>query len=289
MAAKTIEMILFKDPDSLSRYLDSYRALTGQIGLVPTMGALHSGHISLLEQSKKDTGLTVCSVFINPTQFNDRKDYEKYPVTLEEDIYKIESVGTDILFAPDAGSLYRNGTHHLEQYMIGYLETILEGKFRPGHFQGVCQVMNRLLKIVRPHRLFMGQKDYQQSLVVQQLLNTVSADTAMIVCPTFRESNGLAMSSRNMRLTETERENAGKIYQALLFIKTNLKPGELSSIKKEAKSLLSQNGFKIDYVEIADARELKLLDTWDGQQKLVALVAVYIRDIRLIDNLLLGG
>lgn len=280
-------MILFKDPSSLSRYLDSYKTADHIIGFVPTMGALHAGHISLLEQSKKETQLSVCSIFINPTQFNDRKDYEKYPIALEEDIYKIESAGTDILFHPDAASLYPNGTYHLEQYKIGYLETVLEGKFRPGHFQGVCQVMNRLLKIIKPHKLFMGQKDYQQSLVVQQLLKTMKADTNMIVSPTQREANGLAMSSRNMRLTESERKKAGNIYKTLQYIRENLKPGELSSLKNDAVTLLNQNGFKIDYVEIADADELILVDTWDGQQKLVALVAVFIRDVRLIDNILL--
>ena len=166
------------------------------------MGALHAGHISLLEQSKSETGLTVCSIFVNPTQFNDKKDFEKYPITIEEDIRKIESAGTDILFLPNASSVYPNGTDRLEQYQIGYLETILEGKFRPGHFQGVCQVMNRLLKIVLPHKLYMGQKDYQQSLVVNQLLKTMRTDTSLVVCPTHREPDGLAMSSRNMRLSE---------------------------------------------------------------------------------------
>lgn len=286
---KTLEMILFKDPDLLSRYLDSLKIENKIIGFVPTMGALHAGHISLLEQSKRETSLTVCSIFINPTQFNDKKDYEKYPVTIEEDIYKIESAGTDILFLPDARSLYKNGTRDLEKYKIGYLETVLEGKFRPGHFQGVCQIMSRLLKIIRPHKLFMGQKDYQQSLVVQQLLKTMKVYTTMIVSPTLRETNGLAMSSRNMRLTETEREKAGNIYQTLLYIKENLKPGKLDSLENDARSLLSRNGFTIDYVEIADARDLILVDTWDGKQRLVALIAVFIRDVRLIDNMVVSG
>lgn len=280
-------MILFKDPASLSHYLDSYKTTHHIIGFVPTMGALHAGHISLLDQSKRETDLSICSIFINPTQFNDKKDYEKYPIALEEDIYKIESAGTDILFYPHASSLYSNGTDHLEHYAIGYLETVLEGKFRPGHFQGVCQVMNRLLKIIMPHKLFMGQKDYQQSLVVQQLLKTMKVDTEMIVSPTLREANGLAMSSRNMRLSETERKEAGNIYQTLQYIKTNLKPGQLSSIKKEAGSLLERDGFKVDYIEIADANDLRIIDDWDGQQKLVALAAVFIRDVRLIDNILL--
>ena len=281
-------MILFKDPVSLGHYLDFHKNHNVSIGFVPTMGALHAGHISLIEQSGREDDLTVCSIFVNPTQFNDRKDYEKYPITLEEDIKKIESVGTDILFIPDVSSLYANGTHDLEHYDIGFLETILEGEFRPGHFQGVCQVMYRLLKIVKPDRLFMGQKDYQQSLVVQQLLRTMQIDTKLIVCPTLRENNGLAMSSRNMRLSEQERKDAGRIHQALLFIKENLKPGSLLSLKENAKKLLNQKGFRIDYIEIADADTLQLMDTWNGHQRLVALAAVFVRDVRLIDNLLVN-
>lgn len=282
-------MILFKDPASLRYYLDSHTKQNTSIGFVPTMGALHSGHISLLEQSKKETGLTVCSIFVNPTQFNDSKDYEKYPVTIEEDIQKIEAVGTDILLLPDTTSLYENGTRNLEHYDIGYLETVLEGEFRPGHFQGVCQVMHRLLKIVKPDKLFMGQKDYQQSLVIQQLLKTMKSSTGLIVCPTFREKNGLAMSSRNMRLSEQEREAAGSIYQALLFIKEYIKPGDLTSIKEEAKEILTRKGFRIDYIEIADADTLGLTDSWNGHQRLVALAAVFVRDVRLIDNLVLSS
>ena len=280
-------MILFKDPAALHHYLEPHRRKKLSIGFVPTMGALHSGHLFLLEQSKKETDLTVCSIFVNPTQFNDRKDYEKYPVTVDEDIRKMALQGTDILFLPDVSSLYKNGTHDLEHYDIGYIETILEGKFRPGHFQGVCQVMSRLLKTVRPDKLFMGQKDYQQSLVVQQLLKMMKIDASLIVCPTFREKNGLAMSSRNMRLSEKEREDAGSIYQALLSIKEHLAPGNLTSVKEEAKELLSRRGFRIDYLEIADADTLSLTDSWDGHQRLVALAAVFVNDIRLIDNLLL--
>jgi len=281
-------MILFKHPDLLSHYLDTTRKRPLNIGFVPTMGALHPGHLSLLERSKNEVGLTVCSIFVNPTQFNDRKDYEKYPVNIEEDIDKIESVGTDILFFPDATSLYSQGTKDLEQYPLGYFETVLEGKFRPGHFQGVCQVMNRLLKIVKPQKLFMGQKDYQQSLVIQQLINTMKADTELIVCPTLREPGGLAMSSRNVRLSETERRNAGSIYETLQYIKKYLVAGELNTLKEQASSLLIQNNFSVDYLEIADANTLELVNVWDGRQKLVALAAVFIRDVRLIDNLLLN-
>lgn len=282
-------MIIFKHSASLSQYLDSRRSNDTTVGFVPTMGALHDGHLSLLEQSKRETTLTVCSIFINPTQFNDLKDYQKYPITIEQDINKVESLNTDVLFLPGATEVYPDGTIELEKYDLGYLESVLEGKFRPGHFQGVCQVMSRLLKIVMPRRLFMGQKDYQQSLVVQQLLNAIRLDTELLVCPTKREAGGLAMSSRNVRLPEPERKKAGTIFQSLMFIKQNLRPGDLVGLKQKAMTLLIQNGFTIDYVEIADAHTLRLTSSWDGTQEIVALVAVYLKDVRLIDNMLLNS
>lgn len=282
-------MIIFKHSDSLMHYLDSHKNGDTTVGFVPTMGALHDGHLSLLEQSKKDTAITVCSIFINPTQFNDLKDYEKYPVSIEEDINKVESLDTDILFLPGAMELYPHGTKELEKYELGYLESVLEGKFRPGHFQGVCQVMSRFLKIIKPGRLFMGQKDYQQSLVVQKLINAIRSDTTLLVCPTRREAGGLAMSSRNVRLPKQERKKAGTIYQSLMLIKQDLQPGDLSDLKQKATALLVHEGFTIDYVEIADAHTLELASSWDGKQEIVALIAAYLKDVRLIDNMLLNS
>jgi pantoate--beta-alanine ligase len=253
------------------------------------MGALHEGHLSLLKQCKEDADICVCSIFINPTQFNDKKDYEKYPSSIEDDINKTVSVETDILLLPDKSALYPDGTSELEQYELGYLEAILEGKSRPGHFQGVSQVMRRLLKIVEPDKLFMGQKDLQQSLIIKQLLKVLETKTELIVCPTKRESSGLAMSSRNMRLTEADRKKAAAIFQTLVYIKQNLNPGNLIDLKQKASALLIQDGFLIDYIEIADANTLQLVNVWDGRQKLVALIAVYLNEVRLIDNMFLNS
>ena len=286
---KTTHMIIFRQAGSLRRYLDLQRAQETKIGFVPTMGALHAGHVSLLLESKKQAGITVCSIFVNPTQFNDRKDFEKYPVIIEKDIQKIESVGTDILFLPSVDTIYTDGIGNLENYQLGYLETVLEGQSRPGHFQGVSQVMSRLLSIVSPDKLFMGQKDYQQSLVVSHLLQKLDTGTELVVVATVRENNGLAMSSRNMRLTETERAVAGAICQSLEYIKDHISPGDLTDLKKNASTLLFENGLRIDYVEIADRDNLVLTNAWDGKQKLVALVAVFVRDVRLIDNMLLNS
>lgn len=281
-------MIIFKQPESLSNYLNTRKIYNQTIGFVPTMGALHEGHVSLLKQCKQATEITVCSIFINPTQFNDKKDFEKYPSTIEDDIYKTTSVETDILLLPDTTAMYTDGTIKLEQYDLGYLENILEGRSRPGHFQGVCQVMSRLLRIVQPNKLFMGQKDLQQSLVIRRLLKILKMDIDLIVSPTKREGSGLAMSSRNMRLNDDDRKKAAAIFQTLVYIKQNLHEGNLADLKQKAIALLIQEGFVIDYIEIADANNLEPVDSWDGKQKLAALVAVYLKEVRLIDNMFLN-
>src|SRR5579871_4964110 len=173
-------MIIFKRSDDLIAWLNDARKTEKSIGFVPTMGALHAGHISLITISKSNADLNVCSIFVNPTQFNDPKDFQKYPVTLEKDIYLLEKNGTDILFLPQAQEIYPSGTKDLEHYDLGYLESILEGKYRQGHFQGVCQVMSRLLTIVQPDFLFMGQKDYQQCMVVKRLLQIMKLNAKFI-------------------------------------------------------------------------------------------------------------
>lgn len=283
-------MILFKKAADLRNYLDSQQENGNTIGFVPTMGALHDGHISLIRASKKETDVTVCSIFINPAQFNDSKDFEKYPVTLEEDIYHLESTGCDVLFLPSVNEIYPGGyTKYAtgKYYELGYLETILEGKYRPGHFQGVCLVVDRLLQIVKPKRLYLGQKDYQQCMVIKRLIELTGLNYSirLVICPTQREADGLAMSSRNMRLNKSERETAVAIYQALLILQNELHEGDLNTLKQKAVRSLEQKGFRVDYVEIADALTLQPADRWDGQQRLVALAAAFINEVRLIDNL----
>src|SRR5258708_33913479 len=195
-------MILFKRAGDLSGWLQGQRSQGKSIGFVPTMGALHAGHISLIDISKKSMGLTVCSIFVNPTQFNDPKDFQKYPITIEKDIYLLEKAGTDVLFLPEVGDLYPGGTANLEKYELGRLENLLEGKDRPGHFQGVCQVMRRLLDIVAPDDLFMGQKDYQQCMVVRRLLELIKSTTRPPPCPIGRGRGGPPMSHLTSAATE---------------------------------------------------------------------------------------
>ncbi len=283
-------MIIFKYAEPLARYIQQQKTAGKQIGFVPTMGALHNGHIALINQSKQATAVTVCSIFVNPTQFNNSSDYQLYPNTIEKDIMKLEAAGCDALFLPSIAEMYPQGTTGLEQYDLGYLETLLEGKYRPGHFQGVCQVMFRLLSMVQPHQLFMGQKDYQQCMVVSRLLTLMQSPIQLITCPTLREPDGLAMSSRNMRLLPEDRQKAVTISQCLAFIKEQLNQGVFwPAIKEKAEKMLTDAGFRIDYVELADANTLQpatatMATVYQGSR--VALIAAFLGEVRLIDNML---
>ncbi|PZR25174.1 MAG: pantoate--beta-alanine ligase [Citrobacter freundii] len=283
-------MILFKRVSELRNHLDKQRKSGKKTGFAPTMGALHDGHISLLNASKKENDVSVVSIFVNPTQFNDPKDFAKYPVTIEKDISLLEAAGCDILFLPSVEEIYPAGQMLKKKYELGYLEDLLEGKFRPGHFQGVCQVVHRLLEIVLPDNLYMGQKDYQQCMVVKKLLELTGLEKTiqLKIAPTLREQSGLAMSSRNMRLSESERTGAVAIFSTLDLIRRTIAPGNTEELKQRAVNDLIKQGFRVDYVEIANADTLEPVTTWDGNTKLVALAAAFLGEVRLIDNLLLN-
>lgn len=283
-------MIIFKKPAALQQYLQAQKT-RHQIGFVPTMGALHEGHLSLLFAAKKENDVVVASIFVNPTQFNDPEDFKKYPVTLDKDIAMLERSGCDVLFIPTASDMYPKGTNDLHHYDLGFLETVLEGEYRPGHFQGVCQVVHRLLEIVSPRNLYLGQKDYQQCLVIKKLIEVtgLNKEIRMNICTTLREPDGLAMSSRNARLLPADRASATTISAGLRYIKENIKAGETKIYTDKMKEMLLQNNFqKIDYVEIADADTLHLVQHWDGKQKIVALAAAFLNDVRLIDNMVIN-
>ncbi len=277
-------MIIFKKKIDISNYIVNYKKTSGKIGFIPTMGALHKGHISLIEASKRTDTLTICSIFVNPTQFNNTADFEKYPVTIEKDIDMLEKAGCNVLFLPSVEEIYPEDSSTTLPYELGFIETVLDGKYRPGHFQGVCNVVQRLLDIVQPNTIYLGQKDYQQCIIIKKLTELIQSPTQIIICPTLRESDGLAMSSRNMRLTSVERMKAVKISEVLLFIKQEIKPGNLQDLKQRCINYLTNEGYNVDYVEIADATNLTLLQNWDGKTKLVALVAAFLNEVRLIDN-----
>jgi pantoate--beta-alanine ligase len=283
-------MILFRRIKALQNHLDLLRLKGIPIGFVPTMGALHDGHSSLVVTSKDHGDFTVTSIFINPAQFNDPADYQKYPVTTASDLQRLIHNDNDIVFMPDADEMYPADSPPPAKYDLGFLETILEGKFRPGHFQGVCLIVEKLLNIVRPAYLYLGQKDYQQCMVIARLaeLMGIEKETKLIVCPTLRENDGLAMSSRNMRLDKEQRHKAVTIFRSLQFVRENIQRGPVQSLLDTASQMLTGQGFRIDYVAIADAKDLRMVTNWDGQQKIVCLVAAFLGDVRLIDNMLLN-
>ena len=280
-------MIIFKKAADIGIFLQQKRQNNPKTGFVPTMGALHQGHISLIESARSENDVVVCSIFVNPTQFNDPKDFQNYPITIENDIDLLEKAGCDALFLPAVEEMYPAGLENKKPYALGYLETVLEGRYRPGHFQGVCQVVHRLLTIVPADRLYLGQKDFQQCMVIRKMIELENLPIETVICPTLRETDGLAMSSRNMRLDKEAREKAVEISRTLLHIKSSLKAGDLSELKTAAVEQLNRTGFKTDYVEIADADTLELIGRWDGKRKLVALCAAFLGEVRLIDNMLL--
>ena len=282
-------MILFKRSQDLRHWISEQKNKGKITGFVPTMGALHEGHMELIKACRSMVDLTICSIFVNPAQFNDPKDFEKYPVSTEKDIQMLHQAGTDVLFLPSVDDIYPQGQGGLETYDLGSLETLLEGRYRPGHFQGVSQVMSRLLKLVKPDHLFMGQKDYQQCMVIKKLIESYNLKVYLHVVPTQREDSGLAMSSRNLLLSDAAKQKATTIYNALNFIKDNLSNIPLPRLKDEAKSILLTAGFeKIDYIEICDANTLMPLTEYNNKTKMVALAAAFIEGVRLIDNLILN-
>lgn len=280
-------MIIFKINAAVHDFIIKKKKTGITTGLVPTMGALHNGHLALLNKARLENELVVCSLFINPTQFNDPGDFERYPVTIENDIYLLEKAGCDVLFIPAVKEIYPGGFNLLQHYDLGYLETILEGKFRLGHFQGVCQVVHRLLDIILPDKIYLGQKDLQQCMVIKKMVELQKIKTEIVICATQREPDGLAMSSRNLRLSEAGRAKAPAIYAMLKTIKNELVAGNVENIKLKAFNTLTEKGFKVDYVEIADAASLELVTEWNGKKPLAILAAAFIDAIRLIDNIVI--
>ncbi len=281
-------MILFKHPKDITTFIVNQSIERNSIGFVPTMGALHNGHISLIQTARAENELVIASIFVNPTQFTEQSDFEKYPSSIEADIFNLEKAGCDMLFLPTVADMYPNGSLPSRQYDLGRLDSILEAEFRPGHFQGVCQVVQRLLDIVAPGKLYLGQKDFQQCMVLKKMISLLDIDTSIIICPTQRETDGLAMSSRNSRLTPAEREKATYLFRAMQSIQEKLREGDLAQLQRNAQEILTKQGFKVEYVAIANAHTLEIIQNWDGKSALVALVAAYINEVRLIDNLLLN-
>ncbi len=278
-------MIVINNFETLRSQLSTAKSSGKSIGLVPTMGALHYGHASLIKKSKEASELTVCSIFVNPLQFNNREDFIHYPVSIENDISLLKELDCDILFLPSEKEVYPDEASKIKHYDLGYLENILEGKFRPGHFQGVCLVVERLLAMVKPDILFLGQKDFQQCLIIEKLIHIMGVDIEVVRCPTLREKSGLAKSSRNLRLSDTELKVANELYMTLNFISINSNDLPFSTLRNEAIEYLENIGFKIEYIALANAVNLELVEDFKNSEEQVILTAAYLNEIRLIDNI----
>lgn len=275
-------MKIFQLKSDLTGLLLGIKNLNTSIGFVPTMGALHEGHLSLIQEARKTCSLVICSIFVNPTQFNNTTDLEKYPRTTERDIDMLELAGCDILFLPEITEIYPEGDVAVHYNLEG-LESILEGKYRPGHFQGVCRVVDKLLQIVQPNSLFLGQKDFQQCMVIKKLIELKHLQVEVVTVSTKREADGLAMSSRNMRLTAEERRKAPLIYKVLEGVAEHIYEN-FSLAKENAIATLTDAGFSVDYLEVADTKNLEILSA-PISENMVILIAAYLGEIRLIDNL----
>lgn len=283
-------MIIFKKAAALYQYITLQKQQDKIIGFVPTMGALHQGHLGLIDACKGQCDITVCSIFVNPTQFNDPKDFEKYPITIEQDILLLTQKETDILFLPPVPEIYPEGVNHLPHYNLGAIENVLEGKFRPNHFQGVCQVVDRLLAIVQPDKLFVGQKDYQQCMVIGKLIALKQLPVQLCIQPTMREEHGLAMSSRNVRLSPEGRKKAAALYRTLLYIKEHLLNKNTQQLIEDSANRLLAAGFdKVEYISIADGNTLQEVTTSDQSATIVVLAAAFLEGVRLIDNMPLSA
>lgn len=276
-------MEIFKEIGPLKLHLQHKRKDGFSVGLVPTMGALHEGHLSLIRASRAATTLTVCSLYVNPTQFNNASDLEKYPRTLEKDIALLESAGCDVLFAPETSAMYeRPGVIRFD---FGNLDKVLEGKFRPGHFSGVATVVSKLFHIVEPDHAFFGQKDYQQLQIVSRLVEELKFNMKVHSVPILREKNGLAMSSRNQRLSDDEKKRAGILHESLSDARGKLLAGKpWSEVQKEVLDRFKKEKLELDYFELVNRDDLtNVVDA--GLKNGILLIAGFVGPVRLIDNM----
>ena len=279
-------MQVFNTKNELISLLDNYRKKGKKIGFVPTMGALHEGHLSLVKESKKNSDITVVSIFVNPTQFNDPEDLKRYPRTLDKDTELLETVGCDVVFAPSVEEIYPEPDNR--KFDFGYLESVMEGAKRPGHFNGVGQVVSRLFDIVRPEKAFFGMKDFQQVAIIKNMVKQLKYDIEIVACPIIREESGLARSSRNTLLDEEHKKNAPHIYATLKKACKMTSQMSVSELKEWIKKEIDHNPcLETEYVEIVDDTTLKVTEEWNEAGTKVICVAVYAGKIRLIDNMVI--
>lgn len=279
-------MHIFKEIAPLKAHLKARRTGPVSVGFVPTMGALHDGHVSLVRASQQANTVTVCSIYVNPTQFGNPEDLAKYPRTLEKDLQILEANACDIVFCPETEEMY--GTTGAVAISFPGLDTILEGEFRPGHFSGVAQVVAKLFHIVQPDRAYFGQKDFQQVAVISRMVTALNFDVEIVSMPIVREPDGLAMSSRNQRLTPEQRRQATILHASLQETKEQLRNGKsLSGMIEVIRSRCAGQDVKLEYLALVDRENFTLLETITGTRAAVILIAAQVGPVRLIDNLFL--
>jgi pantoate--beta-alanine ligase len=277
-------MITFATIKDTSAFLEREKARGRSIGFVPTMGALHEGHLALMRQAKKENDLLVVSVFVNPIQFNNPEDLEKYPRHMEKDQKLLETVGCDVVFAPETREMYPEEV--IEKYDFGKLETVMEGAHRPGHFNGVAIVVKKLFDIVKPDRAYFGEKDFQQLAIIKKLVEMEKLEVEVVPCPIVREVDGLAMSSRNERLTPEERAIAPFIFETLQYAKSKKDTICTGPLKQMVINLFEANeNFRLEYFEIADDKNLQPVTSWGSAPGILGFVALQLGNVRLIDNI----
>jgi pantoate--beta-alanine ligase len=282
-------MKIFQTVLDIQKYLLEIKQLGNKtVGFVPTMGALHAGHLSLINSSKAKTDITVCSIFVNPTQFNDKKDYDKYPIQIDKDLEMLLEAKCDVVFVPTVEEIYPNGTLEKTSVDLGFIGKTLDAEHRPGHFEGVLQVVKRLLDIVQPDFLFLGQKDYQQCMVLNKLIEHYQLPIHLEICDTLRETDGLAMSSRNMRLSTAERATSVKLSQALFYIKKHISERPIPKLISEQLDILTKDELiNVEYLIVVDGKTLEPIDVYQKDTPLTALIAAKVGQIRLIDNVII--
>lgn len=278
-------MFVVKSIENVRSYLDGMRHPGKSIGFVPTMGALHQGHIELVRRSCRKNDITGCSIFVNPIQFNNKEDLVKYPRTMEDDLQMLKEAGCDLVFAPSVEEMYPGPVK--EKYDFGDLEKVMEGAHRPGHFNGVAVVVKKLLDIFQPTRAYFGEKDFQQLRIIQTLVKNESIPVEIVPCPTVREPDGLAMSSRNRRLSSEERAKAPLIYKSLKKASDLARKMPVDEVKAICSKALAEKGFLVDYFEISDVDSLQPIGDWNEAREVIACVAAFLGPVRLIDNMIL--
>lgn len=268
----------------LQAELSVLKASSHTVGLVPTMGALHAGHASLVERSVSENDVTVVSIFVNPTQFNDKNDLVKYPRTLEADCRLLQQVGADIAFAPSVEEVYPEPDTRVFSYAP--LDTVMEGAFRPGHFNGVCQIVSKLFDMVAPHRAYFGEKDFQQLAIIREMVRQMEYPLQIVGCPIVREADGLALSSRNTRLSASERKTALGISRTLFASVEYAKNHTLAETKAYVEQgIAAIDGLELEYYEIVDGRSLQSVEQWSDADEIVGCITVFCGEVRLIDNI----